>query len=424
MGFAPTSSAVDFHQCLVSINNSTSLTGKTDHHGNPLPPTSNVTAITYDLCVSECGTGQAPFQWTVFSQQFCTWLVPWLALLSQLPLGANDKFDNLESALLTLGSPVLTAYSLALTVLNDRWIHQLFSKYKYPNAKHAARILSNLQQSPLRVDTDDVLLASLIMLPQNDKWWEELVVWLDYPHTWSISVATSITWVTFTYISTIVHYLTQDTNLNGDGVGSIGPLWFWLLPIVVGWLQLSPKCDSFRLHQAVDRANSIAHVADLTPQPIKAENSSRKRAIDIARSEPDKARRDERSTPPIYNYARFFPWIQTIIIVSDVFGIICERDHHHDPVDPQTKWRERNSEGGDALTALQVANYSLPRPGSAYHHPRDRCGLGGSALSRMFIASAVALALQWGTTGGAIIIVWFTSAFGEQIVTLSSVIWC
>jgi hypothetical protein len=389
-----------------------------DIHGNSLPLGLNATVITYESCVSNCGTGQAPFQWTVFSQQFCTWLVPWLALLSQLPFGANDKFDNLENALLTLGSPVLAAYSLALTILNGRWIRQLFSKYKYPNAKNAVRILTNLQQSPLRVDTDDVLLASLIMLPQNDEWWNELVVWLEHPHTWSISAATSITWVTFAYIFTIVHYLTQDgqnTNPNGDGVGSIGPLWFWLLPIVVGWLQLSPKCDSFRLHQAVDRANSIAHVADSTSQPIRAENSFKKRAIDIAQSESDKVRRDERSTPPIYNYARFLPWVQAVIVVSDAFGIISERDHHHDPIDPQTEWRDRNSDGGDALTGLQVANYSLPRPGSAYHHPKHRWGLGGSALSRMFIASTLALALQWGTTSGAIIIIWFTSTFGENI---------
>jgi len=208
-------------------------------------------------------------------------------------------------------------------------------------------------------------------------------------------------------------------------VGSIGPLWLWLLSVVVGWLQLSLICDSFRLHRVVDRANSIAHVANSTSQPVKAKDSSRKRAIDIERSELDEVRWDEHSTPPIYNYARFLPWVQTVIVVSDAFGIICERDHHHDPVDPQTKWRDRNSEGGDALTALQVANYSIPRPGSAYHHQRHtRWGLDGSALCRMFVASAIALALQWGTTGGAVIIVWFTSTFGEHVVTLSSLLWC
>jgi hypothetical protein len=400
------------------------ITGKTDNHGNFLPePTSNATAITYDLCVSQCGAGQEAFQWTIFSEQFCSWLLPWLALLSQLPFGANDKLDNLESMLLTLGSPALAAYSLALTVLNGRWITQLFSKYRYPNAKNAVRILSSLQQSPLRVDKDDVLLASLIMLPQNDEWWAELVVWLEYyPHTWSISAATSIAWVILAYIFTIIHYFTQyaqnSLKPSGDGVGSIGPLWLWLLSIVIGWLQLSPKCDSSRLHQAVDRANSVAHVANPNSQPIKAENVSRKRAIHLARSELDEARLDEHSTPPIYNYARFLPWVQSVIAVSDAFGIICERDHHHDPVDPGTEWQDRKS--GISLTASQVVNYSLPRPGSVYHHPRHKWGLDSSAVGRMFIASAVALILQWGTTGGAMIIVWFTSTMGEHIVTLSS----
>ena len=424
VAFAPTSLAVNFTQCLVSINNDTTLTGKMDNHGNHLPPTSNATAITYELCISQCGTGLEPFEWMVFSEQFSSWLLPWLALLSQLPFGANDKLDNLESMLLTLGSPTLAAYSLTFTVLNDRWITQLFSKYRYPNAKNAARILSNLQQSPLRVDKGDVLLASLIMLPQNDKWWEELVVWLEYyPHTWSISAATSIAWVIIAYIFTIIHYFSQDAqnalNPNGDGVGSIGPLWLWLLPIVIGWLQFSPNCDSIRLHQAVDKANSIAHVANPTSQPIKAENVSRRRAIHLARSELDETRLDEHSTPPIYNYARFLPWVQYVISVSDAFGIICERDHHHDPVNPGTEWRDRNSEGGGAVTDLQVGNYSLPRPGSVYHHPRHKRWPDSSAVCRMFVASAVALILQWGTTGGAVIIVWFTSAIGEYTVTLS-----
>ena len=341
------------------------IDGKTDNHGNPLSPsTSNATAITYNLCVSQCGAGQEPFQWTVFSQQFSSWLLPWLALISQLPFGANDTPDNLESMLLTLGSPTLAAYSLALTVLNGRWIAQLFSNHTgYPNVENAVRILSSLQQSALRVDRDDVLLASLIMLPQNDKWWEELVVWLEYSHTWSISAATSIAWVIIAYVFTIIDYLSQDVQSlysNGPGVGSMGSLWLWLLPIVIGWLQLSPKCDSTRLHQAVDRANSIAHVANPSPNspPIKAESISKKHAISIKRSagEPDhdEARLDECSTPPIYNYARFLPWIQTVVVVYDAFGIICERDHQHDPVVPGTGWQNRNSDGGDALTASQV----------------------------------------------------------------------
>jgi hypothetical protein len=227
--------------------------------------------------------------------------------------------------------------------------------------------------------------------------------------------------VIIAYVFTIVDYFSQGVqnlnNANGQGVGSIGSLWLWLLPIVVGWLQLSPKCDSKRLLQAVDRANSIAYVANATSQPIEAGKISRKRAISIERSELDAARLDERSTPPIYNYARFLPWVQAVIVVSDKFGIICERDDHHDPVVPGTEWRER---GAGFATASQVKDYSLPRPESVYLRRRIKWGLDSSALSRMFIASALALTLQWGTTGAAAIIVWFTPTIGEHNVTLSA----
>ena len=115
--------------------------------------------------------------------QFSSWLLPWLALVSQLPFGANDKLDNLDSVLLTVGSPTLAAYSLILTVLNSRWVTRRFARYTFPNVRNAIRILSSLQQSPIRVVKEGGLLASLIVLPQNDEWWTELSEWIDYTHT-------------------------------------------------------------------------------------------------------------------------------------------------------------------------------------------------------------------------------------------------
>ena len=129
VGFSPTSSAVNFNQCLNSIYNMTT-NGTGGINGTLFYPlTSKALAVTYDFCVDHCGAGQEPFKWTVFSEQFSLWLLPCLALLSQLPFGVNDKLDNLESMLLTLRSPTLATYSLALTVLNGWWISQLFSKH-------------------------------------------------------------------------------------------------------------------------------------------------------------------------------------------------------------------------------------------------------------------------------------------------------
>jgi len=92
-------------KCLDSINNNSTIMGILDNHGKPPLPGLNATVTAYSLLASQCGTGQKSFQWTVFSEQFSSLLLPWPASLSQLPFGANDKLNNLESMLLTLGRP-------------------------------------------------------------------------------------------------------------------------------------------------------------------------------------------------------------------------------------------------------------------------------------------------------------------------------
>ncbi|PPQ91609.1 hypothetical protein CVT25_012790 [Psilocybe cyanescens] len=406
-------------QCLANINNMT-IYGKTDNQGHLLSPsTTNATAITYKLCVSQCGNDQQAFQWTVFSQQFGVWLLPWLALISQIPFGANDNLDNLETMLLTVGSPVLAAYSLGLTVLNERWIIRLFSKYRYPNAHEAVRILNSLQQSPLRVDSNDAWLASLIVLPQNKDWWREILIWLDYTHTWSISAVASIAWVIIAYVFTIIDYFSQGipttANDNGQGIGSIGTIWLWLLAIVVGWLKVSPKCDSKRLLQAVERANSIAYVATTDSIPCEARTVSDRRAISLNFADDNEARRDERSTSPIFNYSRLFFWVEAVKVVSDAFNNASDRSHHHEPIIPGVKLHPCRED--DSLVRLakasQVEEYCLPRyEDTRRSQSQGRWGLDSSTAIRISIASLFALILQWGTTGAAIIINWFVPTIG------------
>jgi hypothetical protein len=54
--------------------------------------TQNVT-LTYNQCKCKCGTGPGDFTWTKFSQNFSTWLLPWLALMFQLPFGSEGKLS-------------------------------------------------------------------------------------------------------------------------------------------------------------------------------------------------------------------------------------------------------------------------------------------------------------------------------------------
>ena len=383
-----------------------------------MPFSNSTTAITYDLCVSACGSGPEPMQWTVFSQQFSAWLLPWLALVSQLPFGANDKFDNFVATLLTVGSPTLAAYSLALTVLNGRWIARRFSSYNYPNTRNAIRILASLQQSPLQVSSDESLLSSLVVLHENDEWWTELVVWLDYTYTWSISAAASIIWVVVAYLFTIIDSFIGDVeaslNANGQSVGSV---WLWLLPVVVGWLQISPKCDSVRLDQAVRRANRMAYVATPNGEPELAGLRASEYAISLRPGTGDVLHRDEACTVPIFNYARFFSWVEAVETVADAFRAASERARMRVSVNPEVECAKEKKLNlrphvlNRMGTLAQVEEYCAVMGES---QRMRRIGWGPGVWSRMFVASVLALSLQWGTTGAAVVVVWFTPTTGKS----------
>ncbi|RXW23555.1 hypothetical protein EST38_g2285 [Candolleomyces aberdarensis] len=393
--------ATNFTRCLEQVRNGEALNatggkiqvGATDNHGNILEDVRNATGLTYGL----------------------SWLLPWLALVSQLPFGPKDRLENLESVLLTIGSPMLAAYSLALTVLNGRWIARRFSKHNYPNIRNAVRVLSSLQQAPLRVTNEDALLASLIVLPHNDEWWRELIEWLAYPHTWSVSAATSIAWVVVAYLSAVIGFLMEEVvKFTSHGHES---LWLWLLPIVIGWLQLSPKCDEVRVRSAVERANKIAYAATET-HPVLVQEHTEQRAIYLAFSEADEdddvLRRDERVTAPIYNYARFLPWVQAVEKVSETFKVVSGRYRRHESVDPDITWvtmadrgsgrwsmpHERNRVG----SASQVERYCLDPAGGI----TTRSRWGPDIFSQIAIASALAFLLQWGTVGAAFLSAYLT----------------
>ena len=531
--------------------------GGTDNHGRPVN-VSVATGLTYKLCLEACGGGQEPFNWSVFSMQFTSWLVPWLALISQLPFGANDKVDNLISVFLTVGSPTLATYSFVLTVLNQRWVNDRFKYYAFPNVKKAVNILISLQQAPLEIDAK--LLPSLVILHQNDQWWSTLFKRLNYlDHTWSISAFASIAWVVlafaFTLVDSFIGNIATFINANGQGVGL---LWLWLLPIVVGWLKISPKCDSHRLLSAVQEANKTVYVAtndaslnpeqprkgaraiivrlsesltntesldpDSTPVPVPTYPPTTKLVpaiqlpstaeslgpvhtsvptysprrndlqnflespnlpsfqLPMAESDPNYAsgyrptrndsqhvpvsqnptlagtstsilgrslgstpggsqhninrvdcqgdqpdeeanqnpwgrlaplRQDEGCTAPIYNYARFFPWVREVEKVSEVFKEASYKSHKLVPVTGRSenwvaddKYEFNNANRVGTLT--QVNAYCQPRQSDQRHWRLE-------SLKRIFFASVLALMLQWGTAGAAIIVNWFTPTRGESL---------
>ncbi|KAG0697153.1 hypothetical protein DFH29DRAFT_984362 [Suillus ampliporus] len=386
------------------------LAGLLNGDGDPVSNFSDATAISYSLCISVCGTGREPFQWPVFSQDFSSWLLPNLALISQLPFGAQYRLDNLMSAVLTVGSPVLAGYSLFITLLNSRWIsRRLSGAVDYPNSRFAVSILTSLQQVPLRLYFDRAHFPSLIVLPENDTWWKYFSELVDYTHTWSIASATSVAWVVVAFIFTFANAPWNDyANKQADG-GATGSLWLWLIPIVVGWLQLSPKCDFYRLQLAYDRADQYARTG-IADTHVGMPPASTRRALIITAMEEDVMSPDELLTPPVFNYSRSLQWASTAETMFLVFKVASDKAQNRIPVHFGGECNRRGS-------PQEIIAYCAPPDGSQHSHWAP------GVFTRMCYASCVSLALQWGTAGAATITAYFTPTTGIGCRSLSYLIY-
>ena len=367
----------------------------------------DASGFTYKTCLNVCGPQTELPTWINISQQFSAWLLPYLALISQLPFGSRHRVSNLMSAILTVGSPVLAGYSMILTILNARWISYRFENVLFPNTKHAVRMLISLQQSPLRITNEDSLLSSLVLLPENDHWWPKVAEFLNYTHTWSISSATSIVWVIVAYLLTVAGSLSDvsaNINANGQGTGSV---WLWLIPIVVGWLQLSPKCDYARVKRAMEHADDLAFVATRGGIATRVWEQSEKRAVFIAME--NFLSPDEDLTPPVYNYARVLPWSRSAEEVLDAFTMASKNARQRKPVKEGAKWvnkRDSIDPVNRSGNIFEVETYcQLPKRGP----------WASGMFSRMFLASLLPLMLQWATTGAAVLVVWFTPAVVSMV---------
>ncbi|KAI9573150.1 hypothetical protein HD554DRAFT_1150584 [Boletus coccyginus] len=413
----------------MTISNITALSLLRTSKGTSVITTDEATALSYTGCEEYCGGGQQPFDWNTFSQQYAAWLLPYLALLSQLPFGARRRMDNLMSAILTLGSPTLAGYSLYLTLLNGRWVNdQLFSGVNYPSAavrQSVVRVLNGLQQVPLRIHPGrSALFESLVVHPDNDNWWATLAAELDFLHAWSIASAASITWVVIAYLLTVADSLSSiAANINSAGEGTVlslgtGSVWLWLLPIVVGWLVLSPKCDYDRVHASYHKANRQVFVAssrDLSADPthvttnfgLTITSSPEWELYDRNITSPDESR-----IPPIFNYARTLSWSRTVYMTSLFYRAAWRKASHRIGVDGgRIPWSVLDDVPRESRLGNhdQIIDYCRPDdheyPGVNVLWPRG-------VLFNMVVASLMSLLLQWGTTVAAILTVWFTPTTG------------
>ena len=384
--------------CIQKALNST-LEGAVDENGNPTTNISQIAGVTYDRCVAACGYEPIGFYWPYFSAQFTSWLLPWLALISQLRYGSGDALSNFLAVLLTVGSPTLTAYSLALAVTSNRWMVKRFELITYPNSNLAARTLGELQQVSLIFPEEEHVLPSLIVLPENEIWWRRLAHGLDYMvPTWTFASITSVLFVLLTDIFNWANLFSgppfEILNINGESISS---LWLCFLPILIGCLQLSPKTECDRIRSAFDYANSSFHVTtdEGTPKPGRGSLLIKVRKVRTACRDP--IDEDEISSAPIFFYASALNWLHMVRKVADGFDAASQR---------------ASTDGIPPRTRQQVVEYCKSN---------DRIDGNPYEFFDIFLTSAfLAILLQWGTTGAGIMAMYFTSPIGQPVLSLSS----
>jgi len=253
--------------------------GGVDFKGHQTTPAKAV-GLTYETCKTRCGGNAESFNWREFAQLFSSWLLPWLALISQLPFGSGNYADDFvsgwfpspfviyciinqndphaRSVALSVGSPALAAYSLILTSLNARLIYRRTQRIKHDGKNAVARALISLQQTPLELTKDERLLA---FIPINDQWRHEIVDRLNRRNAWSVATGSSVAWVFIAFTFTLVDSFVSlggsvNSGARSDGL-AVGTLWLWLLCLVIGWLWV-PTFSCSELKSAIGHANKKA----------------------------------------------------------------------------------------------------------------------------------------------------------------------
>ena len=193
---------------------------------------------------------------------------------------------------MTVGSPALAAYSLALTSLNTRLVYRRARRTAHRSSYAVAEALVSLQQIPLELTRDERLLVFVSVAGQ---WRRETVDRLNSRNIWSVSTGLfvgliAIAFIFATYDSIFPRYQTIspydpeprdiddfDQSLDGHAIGS---LWLWSLCLVIGWFR-TPAYTYRELGSAIRDTNQKAakrmRAADAyhPPQRVVAPKSKR-----------------------------------------------------------------------------------------------------------------------------------------------------
>ena len=330
-----------------------------------------------------------------------------------------DPLEDVLNVLITIGSPALSAYSLEITHLNTHWLGTAFLDLKYPNSQAISTVISSLQHVPIRISLHPNLLPSLIVLPQNDGYWELLLKGVEKTRRWSIPLVMNFVWVVFAILLTVIDSFHLPPE--GDVGYAIVATWTYLLPLIMGWLYVGSQPEPNHLRDCLEAADQIAWVAtEQRDRPVRARDIAGRwtQAIEFMRWDDgvDTPRKDELRSVPVFNYTRTFTWSLSAQHVLLLVKNAAAKAELRIPVDNYrdgqgAAWVAGEQGGGVASenrlgTDEQVIRYCTE--GARDGPSRWARGVWG----RVVLAALFALGLQWGTVGAAVVIHYWKAPVG------------
>ena len=263
-------------------------------------------------------------------------------------------------------------------------------------------------------------------------------------------------WVVFATLLTIIDSFY--TPITGDVGYAIVATWTYLLPLIMGWLHVGSQPEPGHLRDCLEAANQLAWVAtDRKDSPVLAKDVTGRptHGIELMEGddEEDLARKDELRTVPVFNYSRAFIWSMNAQQVLSMVKRASAKATLRVPVDNfgpgrGAEWVVGNTGSVAAENRLgtdeQVVKYCTavttpfervfgapspiipPSPASPrtpntptallpfYPPPTPTRPLrwAPGIWSRVALAALLALGLQWGTVGAAVVIHYWKAPVG------------
>ncbi|OCL03560.1 hypothetical protein AOQ84DRAFT_266327, partial [Glonium stellatum] len=394
--------------------------------------------ITYTWCRKNCGTGSARFNFVSFATATSSWLVPWLVLVAQSPFETKDPWGNFMAFFLAVGSPMLITYSLAITVLNARWINDEFRNLKVWNKELGGQMIGVLDDvSQFLVGSQSVPIqlvlgqkkefVQLIVDPTKKNWWQHLVREMkNTEREWTYSLRFQIVGGFVVQLLAVIIFF--DTSDDIYSIGTIGVtvncLWTWMISICLAWVWVGSQKSHSTIRNALDK--HAEPNGDVNTNLRERSNVANVPIFTTARL-PDKCFHlsiagDAILPGPIHNYARL--WTHMAVARELVKGFkfmnyrLGGRRFVADGTEiverrvsvSRQEWNNEDYHANPRGEPSEMARYIGMTHECEYvptYTPNSP-----KYMARIAIATFVAFFVQWGTTGPAIVIAYFTPIVG------------